>query len=125
MFSARSAHANARRFQLSLAHFPQALKSSNPKLAKAALKHAKQLWDFGAKYPGSFAQSVPEIGAVYPSSVCDPAAQSRHQSCTPACEHAVAPASGPDIEAVIYSTGSPGFQRAAEGHLKGNHLDGA
>ena len=47
----------------------QALKSSNSRLAKAALKHAKQLWDFGAKYPGSFTQSVPEIGAVYPSSV--------------------------------------------------------
>ena len=42
----------------------QVLRSSDPKLAKAPLKHAGQLLDFGARYQGSFTQSVPEIGAV-------------------------------------------------------------
>ena len=46
----------------------QVWKQHDQKWATSALQHAKQLFAFGLQHPGCFSKSVPEMGAVYPSS---------------------------------------------------------
>ena len=83
--AAASVAAGTRSWQLlEAARCWQVLRGSSPKLAKAALKHAGQLLDFGARYQGSFTQSVPEIGAVS-SSPRPLASVTPEHGCVPCC----------------------------------------